>query len=102
MPNRRVILTYNEHLSAVFKVLTAVLMMIQIFWDVTLYCWVTGNRRFGDRVMFTFKTQAIEGEFLNLEDEGTNIVPHTSHIQRLLLSTLVGLKAVTGSNTSDV
>jgi hypothetical protein len=77
-------------------------MIIHIFWDVTPCCWVTGYRRFGGRIAFTFKTQAVKGEFLYLADEGTKIVPYTRQTCRPFLSTLVGLKAVNGSTTSDV
>ena len=43
-----------------------------------------------------------QGEFLHLADEGIKIVPYTRQIWPPFLSTLVGLKAVTGSTTSDV
>lgn len=53
-----------------------VCMMIHTFWDVTLCYWVTGYRRFGGRIASTFKTQAVKGELLHLEDEAQNS-PHT-------------------------
>ena len=60
---------HNEPLWAIYQVLTSVCMMIHIFWDVTLCYWVIGYRRFGRRIALTFKTQAVKGELLHLEDE---------------------------------
>ena len=67
-----------------------------------LCCWVNVYRRLGGLIVFTFKIQAVKGEFLHLVDEGTKIFPYTRQIWRPFLSTPVGLKAVTGPTTSDV
>jgi hypothetical protein len=67
-----------------------------------LCCWVNVYQRLGGLIVFTFKIQAVKGEFLHLVNEGTKIVPYTRQIWRPFLSTLVGLRAVTGPTTSDV
>jgi len=52
----------------IFDVFTAVFLRIQIYWDVTLCCWVSGSQRFWEHTAGIFKRHLVL-DCLAFEDE---------------------------------
>jgi hypothetical protein len=58
--------------------LTAVLLKLQVFWNVTLCCWVSGSGCFEDVKFLHLQGLAVQ-ELLDPEDEGTVIFQRTGN-----------------------
>jgi len=54
----------------IFEVFTAVFLRIQVYWDVTLCCWVSGSQRFWEHTACITKGQLVF-DCLTSEDKET-------------------------------